>query len=123
MVSYYYFTLINMYNCFFFNCISDGLTALHLAVKVNNLPMVALLCDNGANINEIERKAGRTCLHFAILDNSVTVLEYIVKHPKVDLSKRDFSGHFAQSLTISSSKDVSNIIYNALVRFIIFIET
>ena len=70
---------------------NDGVTAIELAVSIDNLPLVKYLCKKGAKVNNIDEDQG-TLLHYV---KSKAVLECILEHglnTKELLNKQNFSG-------------------------------
>ena len=57
----------------------NGLTALHQIIIKNNLDIVRLLINNGANIN-IQDFYGNTCLHYAISEKNIEIIKLILKY-------------------------------------------
>jgi hypothetical protein len=73
-------------------------TMLIVAVcRQSNDDAVALILDNGININFAEKHEGMTALHFIVNNsfNSVSYLKRVLKHPEIDINVKDKYGNTA----------------------------
>lgn len=83
------------------NLLNDnGFTPVHLAVKNNNLQIIQLLERKASEMNvliydKMETKNGNSPLHLAIGIGSIDMVQHLLKNGKVDVNKRNLSGHTA----------------------------
>ena len=70
---------------------NDGFTALHYAVKNNNIKMVKLLKQYGAKIESVTN-SGKNVVHIASEFNHPTMLIYLILNEAVDISCIDENG-------------------------------
>ncbi|XP_046648232.1 serine/threonine-protein phosphatase 6 regulatory ankyrin repeat subunit B-like [Daphnia pulicaria] len=70
----------------------DGFTPLHWAIFVNPLrsDKIKLLLDKGANINAQDTSGGNTPLHFALMLQSITVTEILLKYISKNVGDNKF---------------------------------
>lgn len=87
--------------------ITDGNTALNIAIENNNLKALKLLCLNGADINHTHKKSGFTPLRFAIERQAFDMINYILQHADVNPAIEDFAG--VTPLQAAMTKDNSEI--------------
>ncbi len=66
---------------------STGFTALHHAVKTDQLEVVQILVDHGANLSRVDRQ-GRTALHHSVQGKEARCLDFLL-HRYADASSRD----------------------------------
>ena len=84
-----------------------GKTALHHAAGTDQLGVVQVLIDHGADLNKMDRQ-GRTAIHHSVQGKDVRCLEFFV-HRDVDTSFRDAEGmtvwhHAAQEANVRALK-------------------
>lgn len=70
----------------------DGYTCAHLALQNRHLNILQLLLANGANVNEIDGKSGRTLLHMAADMGYLEALNLLIRHPSLNLNARTYGG-------------------------------
>lgn len=97
--------------------ISDGNTALMIAVESKNLTAVKLLHMKGAKINQFNVKNGFTPLRLAIEKQHVDILKYILSIPHLDATIQDFSNTspLAAAFNRDCSKEITEIIEKFMV--------
>lgn len=93
-VSFLWRHVVNDYN-------DKGYTALHLAVKCNNLPLAKFLLENSAQVNLNHREALLTPLHFALLQGNIEMVKLLIS--KHAILKSDYKGRNALHLAILSN--------------------
>ena len=90
---------------------SSGKTALHIAAKQGNLPIIEYLLDNGNSLNTRDRLF-RTPLMISCLYGQSVICEYIIRNDLSTLLSKDLRGrsaiHFA---SCSPTVDCVNIIF------------
>ncbi|KAF2880445.1 hypothetical protein ILUMI_25723 [Ignelater luminosus] len=69
----------------------EGLTALHLAVKSNNIAATKMLCWRKADINAEDKKTGDTVLHVAVVDQRLEIVKFLLENPDVNLEKENYA--------------------------------
>ena len=69
---------------------ATGMTALHFAVRTNQLGVVQILIDRGANVNTTDG-LGRTALHYCVRTREVGCLQLLLER-HADTSLRDLKG-------------------------------
>ena len=69
----------------------DGLTCLHIAVKLHDVPVVNMLLNWGSDANIRDRKSGRTALHFAAEKGSTEIVKILVNRPDVDIEMKTYN--------------------------------
>ncbi|VDN31722.1 unnamed protein product [Gongylonema pulchrum] len=82
---------------FFFKKTKSGHTPLHLAALHGYVNVVRTLCNNGADVNEVDN-IGRTALHAAIQSassNSEFVIDYLLSAASTSVLKVDVKGRSA----------------------------
>jgi len=84
-------------------CNSQGMTALHVAVKNGFLDVARILVKElGCDVNEEERRGGNTCLHlFMESRGSMSMLKYLLRND-ADPNITNYSGHTALHLAASN---------------------
>ena len=65
-----------------------NITALHYAIIVGNYNSVVVLRDQGANLNA-QAAEGHTPLHFAVLHDRPSILEFLMFEPRIDPNIKD----------------------------------
>ncbi|KAF2880441.1 hypothetical protein ILUMI_25719 [Ignelater luminosus] len=69
----------------------DGLTALHLAVKSNNIEATKILCENKADVNVEDKKTGDTILHVAVVDQRLEIVKFLLENSNVNITKENYA--------------------------------
>ena len=69
----------------------DGLTCLHIAVKLHDVPVVNMLLNWGSDANIRDRKSGRTALHFAAEKGSTEIVKILVNRPDVNIEMENYN--------------------------------
>lgn len=96
---------------------------MHIAVKINDIEKVKLLCENNADVNAAENRTNRTSLHLAITEKAVDIVKYFLSSTNVDvtiLGFRDMNAlNYAQTLKDESkeAEEIYQILLDHLVRF------
>lgn len=89
---------------------------------MNRFDIVKLLCENGANVNFIDKKNGRTPLHIAVCEQQVEIIKYLLSNENLDVVKTDYNGNspllLAKSL-IDLSKPVTKEVHDILYEFMV----
>lgn len=62
------------------DCSTDGITPLHAAIQTNNFDLVEKIMKLGANVNIPSKDTNQTAIHFAILAESIDILNLILNH-------------------------------------------
>uniref|UniRef100_A0A1L8DIW4 Ankyrin n=1 Tax=Nyssomyia neivai TaxID=330878 RepID=A0A1L8DIW4_9DIPT len=82
----------------------SGLTALHMACQRNMTKLVRKLLDGGADPN-CQGTEMRTTLHFAVVENNLSIIEAFVEHKNiVDFNLKDSKGDSPLSLALALGK-------------------
>nr|XP_014340475.1 PREDICTED: nuclear factor NF-kappa-B p100 subunit [Latimeria chalumnae] len=71
----------------------NGMFPVHLAVKAKSEKCLELLVKNGADVNVVERKSGRSLLHLAVEMDNLSLATYLVKKLHAQVNVRTFSGN------------------------------
>lgn len=68
-------------------------TPLHLAAITNNIEVIRIMLESGANPNEADRN-GQTTIHHACYNRNSPCMSVIFKYStfKIDLEKKNFNG-------------------------------
>jgi hypothetical protein len=85
----------------------DGFTGLQLACKYGFLPIVQILIDNGATVNDTDLKYKRTCVHWAAMCGHTDIVLYLAResvHFCDAVNRVDFEGHTALILASRSGR-------------------
>jgi ankyrin repeat protein len=85
----------------------DGFTGLQLACKYGFLPIVQILIDKGATVNDTDLKYKRTCVHWAAMCGHTDIVLYLARESVqfCDVVNRvDFEGHTALMLASRSGR-------------------
>ncbi|WP_353662357.1 ankyrin repeat domain-containing protein [Hydrogenimonas sp. SS33] len=67
-----------------------GISALHIAVKTRNLPMVIYLVEHGADV-DIQDNNGYTPLLYAVAQRRIKIVKYLVMHD-ADVNEANHAG-------------------------------
>ncbi|XP_053207498.1 NF-kappa-B inhibitor cactus-like [Panonychus citri] len=80
----------------------EGETSLHLAVKTADKSLIEYLVNHGADINAQEGKSGKTVLHYAILQQKLDLIQFLIYNCKCSPHVRTYGGltamHFLRGL-------------------------
>lgn len=97
--------------------ISDGNTALMIAIENKNLAAVKLLCMKSADINQYNVKNGFTPLRFAIEKQYLDILKFVLSIPQLDPTIPDFNktSPLTAALQRESSKEIMEVIEKYMV--------
>ncbi|XP_044262908.1 nuclear factor NF-kappa-B p110 subunit isoform X2 [Tribolium madens] len=87
---------------------NEGNTALNLAIENANMRALKLLCFHGTDINKQHNKNGYTPLRFAIEKQSIDLVDYILRHEKLNPMIEDFQD--INPLQAAMKKDNSALI-------------
>jgi serine/threonine protein kinase len=85
----------------------DGFTGLQLACKYGFLPIVQILIDYGATVNDTDLKYKRTCVHWAAMCGHTDIVLYLAResvHFCDAVNRVDFEGHTALMLASRSGR-------------------
>lgn len=88
----------------------DGLTAMHLAIRMSQLSIFQMLEAAGASVLLCESKQGDSVLHMAVQEDSVDFVHHLLNHSKVDVSIKNNSNYTALGLAVSADPQHPNII-------------
>jgi ankyrin repeat protein len=91
----------------------DEYTPLIYSTVLNRLDFVKLLLDKGANIN-IQDQYGNTALHYAILENRMSILQYILNSKPFDPNLVNTEGRTILHLVLQSEKVNDDLIKHIL---------
>ncbi|XP_044727865.1 nuclear factor NF-kappa-B p100 subunit isoform X2 [Chrysoperla carnea] len=94
----------------------DGLTAVHLAVRSNNLAVTSLLIEKGADVNHISSHDGDSALHMAVTNNNIDIVKYLLEFSKININQQNFGGYTALHKAVAEENaDICKIlrVYNA----------
>ena len=70
----------------------EGNDCLHLAAMRNDLDLIELLIQNGADVNSKCKKAGYTVLHLASMNGNLEIVQYLLLLHKIQVDAVSFSG-------------------------------
>lgn len=70
----------------------DGRTCLQIAATHGRMDIVKVLLSNGADINSVNPKSGRTVLHTACDDGQLSVVRYFLNKPDCDINAKAYDG-------------------------------
>ena len=80
----------------------EGLTCLHIASLMDNLDIVKILIDNGANLNSRAEKSGRTVLHEAAWSGKLILVKYLISlGNRCNINAKTYDGYTAFDLARS----------------------
>ena len=80
----------------------EGFTCLHIASSMNNLEVVKMLVDNGADMNSRATKSGRTVLHEAAWSGKLILLKYLLSlEDRCNINAKTYDGYTAFDLARS----------------------
>jgi hypothetical protein len=85
----------------------DGFTGLQLACKYGFLPIVQILIDKGATVNDADLKYKRTCVHWAAMCGHTDIILYLARESVQfceAVNTVDFEGHTALMLASRSGR-------------------
>ena len=91
--------------------ITYGLNALHRVIINNQIDMVQLFINNGANIN-IQDYYGHTSIHYSISENHIEIFKLLIKY-NPDLNLTDIDGNTPLHLYLKNNnleKDILQIL-------------
>lgn len=102
----------------------NGYSPVHLAVKNKNLQIIQLLERKADEMNvsiyeKVETKNGNSALHLAIEVGSIDLVRHLLQSGKVDVNKKNLSGHtalyLAKAIRDKSNAELINLLkeYNA----------
>ncbi|XP_071842194.1 uncharacterized protein [Apostichopus japonicus] len=82
-------------------------TPLHLAAITNNIEVIRIMLESGANPNEADRN-GQTTIHHACYNRNSPCMSVIFKYStfKIDLEKKNFNGHSALHVAVDKRDKV-----------------
>lgn len=103
-----------------FFAISDGNTALFLAIEKNNVKVVKLLCSKGADINTVNDKNGFVPLRCAIEKQSYDITRYLLSLPDIQPLTTDFGNITPLQAGLQKSKPISDLVQNYMASIAIF---
>ncbi|KAH3838793.1 hypothetical protein DPMN_112208 [Dreissena polymorpha] len=83
----------------------DGLTCLHLAAMNRHMDILQLLIERDADLNMIERKAGRTVLHMACISGDVKLVRTLMSVRACNMDARTYSGYTPLDLALCYNQD------------------
>ena len=69
---------------------NDEKTPLHYAIECGNLQFVKFLCDNGANLNYVDRNH-QNYLHISVKSFSIAIIQYFVEIQHFDVNVEDIN--------------------------------
>lgn len=70
----------------------DGQVCLHLAAEGNHQEIMEVLIAKGAEINQRDGKSGRTVLHYAAESGNISLLEFLLQYPSLDINASTYGG-------------------------------
>ncbi|CAL4993248.1 unnamed protein product [Urochloa decumbens] len=81
---------------------SEGLSALHAAALMGNLPAVRLLLQHHPASSDIRDKHGRSFLHTAVMKGHCSIISDVMKNPMLDclVNEQDKEGNTALHLAV-----------------------
>ena len=80
----------------------EGFTCLHIASSMDNLELVKLLVDSGADVNSKAIKSGRTVLHEAAWSGKLVLVKYLLSlGNRCNINAKTYDGYTAFDLARS----------------------
>ena len=72
----------------------EGISCLHLAAKENNIEIIKVLLDNGADVNVKAEKSGRTVLHEAAWSGNAKLVKFLISlGRKCDINAKTYDDY------------------------------
>lgn len=99
------------------------MTAVHLAVRSNNLAVTELLIEKGADVNHISGHDGDSALHMAVTNNNIDIVKYLLENTKININQQNFGGYTALHKAVAEENaDICRILraYNVRPNFFYF---
>ncbi|KAF5285153.1 hypothetical protein FQR65_LT13350 [Abscondita terminalis] len=98
----------------------EGLTALHLAIKTNNINAAKVLIWSRANVNLSEMKHGYSPLHLAVANKHLEMMNFLLENNNTVCDSTDFRGYTALKLAkvlVDETNPITTQIYDDLENF------
>jgi ankyrin repeat protein len=90
---------------------SNEMTGLMIASRDNNLEIVQILAEAGANLNTKNKENGRTALMFAASHGHIDVIRYLVNQKRILVNAKDKEGKTAlMHSVIHGKKDAVSLL-------------
>jgi ankyrin repeat protein len=76
---------------------SEGWTPLHIAAKENNLPLAMSICNQEPLLIIEKTHTGQTPLHFAVYNNSLKIIPFLLFHYRKCILNPNLSAYIAEN--------------------------
>ncbi|QGQ93738.1 ankyrin repeat domain-containing protein [Paenibacillus psychroresistens] len=93
----------------------EGRTALIQAALYNNVEVVQILIEHGANVNTRDFFNGYAALHFAARNSSLELMQLLLKH-KAEVDIKDINGNTPLLVAVINANGKAGIIQQLLLN-------